>query len=446
MKDQILIIISTTLFLVVGFLAKNRKAKTIDSFSTKRNSLNWFVTSAGVSMTFVGGAALINMAALGYSFSWYTLVDPIALTLGILIAVFFIRKYRNDKGVTISELLSSNNKKLAIYIGIVSTIIFLLIISAQFVAFSKLLIPYFPSINPTLLILIPSIIILFYVFLGGFSAVTNTDVLQMFFIFIFLLLPVSYFIITNKFEYHPITDNGNLFAPMPSELMILLSISLLFVPASQDINIRAKSAKTDKQARLGLIAGAIYYSIIVIACSYIGITLAQQGVKMTDTEQAFPMFFKHFFPSIGIFAILAGMAAIWSTLDTYLVNGITSVAQDLLKKTSFFEKFEERKLILISGFLVFILSMLAGIYFNQVLSLILTALLIYISVIIPIAFARWQKMNDNKILYISLLTVSAIIVIEIFKIKVDPKAIIYPVSGTLLMFIGKYVTKLKSIK
>ncbi|MDI9312868.1 MAG: hypothetical protein QM535_21840, partial [Limnohabitans sp.] len=111
MTDQILIIISITLFLIVGFLAKNRRAKTIVSFSTSRNSLNWFVTSAGVSMTFVGGAALINMATLGYSFGWYTLVDPIALTIGILISVFFIRKYRNDKGVTISQLLSSENKK-----------------------------------------------------------------------------------------------------------------------------------------------------------------------------------------------------------------------------------------------------------------------------------------------------------------------------------------------
>lgn len=443
MTDQILIIISIALFLIVGFLAKNRKAKTIDSFSTSRNSLNWFVTSAGVSMTFVGGAALINMATLGFSFGWYTLVDPIALTIGILISVFFIRKYRNDKGVTISQLLSSENKKLSIYIGIISTIIFLLIISAQFVAFSKLLIPYFPSINPTLLILIPSIIILFYVFLGGFSAVTNTDVLQMFFIFIFLLAPLGYFIIINKFDYQPTTNNPNLFSPMPTELMILLSISLLFVPTSQDINIRAKSAKTNKQARIGLIVGALYYSVIVIACSYIGITLAQQGVKMEDTEQAFPMFFKHFFPTIGIFAILAGMAAIWSTLDTYLVNGITSVAQDLLKKASFFEKIEERKLILISGFIVFVLSMLAGIYFNQVLSLILTALLIYISVIIPIAFARWQNMNDNTILIISLVTVFAIVIIEILKIKIDPKAIIYPLFGTVFMLIGKYLTKTK---
>lgn len=437
MTEQILIIISVALFLLVGFLAKNRKAKSIDSFSTRRNKLSWFVTAAGVSMTFVGGAALINMAALGYSFSWYTMVDPISLTLGIIISVLFVRKYRSDTGVTISQLLSSDNKKLSLYIGILSSIIFLLITAAQFVAFSKLLTPYFPNVNPTLLILIPSAIILLYVFFGGFSAVTNTDVLQLFFIFLFLLIPVGYFISTNEFTIAPNSIKPDLFAPMPTQLMILLSISILFVPLSQDINIRAKSAKNNKNAIIGFIGGAIVYSLIVVACSYIGITLAVHGVKMDDTEQAFPTFFRHFFPSIGIFAILAGMAAIWSTLDTYLVNGITSVAQDILKKSNYFQKMEERKLIIVSGIIVFSLAMLAGLYFNQVLTLILTALLIYISVLLPIVIGKKLSINDNLIFIISLLTTCAIIVCEVQKAEINPKAIIYPVSGICLMLIGK---------
>ncbi|MGB4818951.1 MAG: hypothetical protein WBP33_07525 [Saprospiraceae bacterium] len=437
MTEQILIIVSVALFLLVGFLAKNRKAKSIDSFSTSRNKLSWFVTAAGVSMTFVGGAALINMAALGYNFSWYTLVDPIALTIGIIISVLFVRKYRSDSGVTISQLLSSDNKKLSLYIGILSSAIFLLITAAQFVAFSKLLAPYFPSIHPTLLILIPSAIILLYVFWGGFSAVTNTDVLQLLFISIFLLIPVGYFILTNEFAIASNSIKPDLFAPMPTELMILLSISILFVPLSQDINIRAKSAKDNKNAVIGLIGGAVFYSLIVIACCYIGITLAEHGVKMDDTEQAFPTFFKHFFPSIGIFAILAGMAAIWSTLDTYLVNAITSIAQDILKKNNYFQKLEERKLIIVSGIIVYSLAMLAGLYFNQVLTLILTALLIYISVLLPIVIGKKLKVNDNIIFIISLLTSIAIIVCEIQKVAINPKAIIYPVSGICLMLIGK---------
>lgn len=437
MSDQVLIIVSIILFLLVGLMSKNKKNNSIEGFSTKKNTLSWFVTSAGVSMTFVGGAALINMASLGYSFGWYTLVDPIALIIGIVISILFINWYRQDNGVTISQLLSSKNKVLSLYIGVISSIIFLLITAAQFVAFSKLLAPYFPSIHPTLLILIPSTIILLYVILGGFSAVTYTDVLQLFFIFIFLILPVLFFIFSKDQLAIGVKSEKTAFPPMPLDLIILLCISIFFIPISQDINVRAKSAKNKKHAIVGLAMGAFFYTLIVVACSFIGIRLAQNGIKLDDVEEAFPMFFKYYFPSVGIFAILSGMAAIWSTLDTYLVNGITSVAEDILKKNRYFKEISERRLIVITALLVFILAMLAGIYFNQVLSLILTALLIYISIILPIVFARWQRINDAYILIISFVILVAIVLVEIFNVNINPKAVLYPSFGIGLMFLGK---------
>ena len=186
MIDQFLIISTAIAFIITGFVTKNIKTNTLDSFSTRRNKLNAFVTASGVCMTFVGGAALINMASLGYTFKWDILVDPIAFSLGILIVILLMKKYRSDKGVTISELFSSNHKYLSLIIGILTSVIFLLITSAQFVAFSKLLSPYFPNINPSLFVIIPSGIILIYLFLGGFSAVTNTDVLQLIIAIIFL--------------------------------------------------------------------------------------------------------------------------------------------------------------------------------------------------------------------------------------------------------------------
>jgi Na+/proline symporter len=437
MIEQILIVISIILFLAIGFLAKNRKAKSVESFSTSRNKLNWFVTASGISMTFVGGAALINMASLGYSYSWDTLIDPIALIIGIVISIVFIKKYRQDNGITISQLLSSNDKKLSLYIGIISSTVFLLITSAQFVALSKILTPFFPNINPTLLFLIPSGLILIYVFIGGFSAVTNTDILQLILILTFLIVPFGYYLI----EFNNSTQPSNqeiTFSKMPTDLMILLSISIFYVPISQDINIRAKSAKSDSQAVLGFICGAFFYSLIVVICLYMGITLAKDGVKLDDTEQAFTSFFKHYLPQIGIFSVLAGIAAIWSTLDTYLVNGITSVAQDVLKKIPSTQKVQERKIILISGFIVYIISILFCLYFKQVLSLILTALLIYISVLIPIAFARWLKLKDNHIFILSTITTISIVMVEVFKIEISPKAILYPTFGLVIMSIGKF--------
>jgi len=129
MTDQIIIIGAILSFLIIGFLIKKRKINTIGEFSINRNNLNWFPIAAGISMTFAGGAALLNMASLGYTFSWFTMVDPIALTGGVIIVVFIVSKYRNDKGVTISNLLAGADKKLSILIGFITSIIFVLILS-----------------------------------------------------------------------------------------------------------------------------------------------------------------------------------------------------------------------------------------------------------------------------------------------------------------------------
>lgn len=447
MTDQVLIISAIALFLVVGLMAKNKNTALIEGFSAKRNKLSWFVTAAGVSMTFLGGAALLNMASLGYSYQWYTLADPAAFMIGILISAYFVRKYRKNQGITISQLLSGSNTQLSLYIGIISSLVFLLVIAAQFVAFSKLLAPYFPGVHTAILMILPSAIILLYVFAGGFAAVTNTDVLQLFFILIFLLLPVGWFIIQQPaltslspeipgvLGETPMMKDG--FSAMPAEIIIYLGMLAFFVPVSQDINVRAKSAKNEWHARTGIISGGIFYCLTVIACSFIGITMAKHGITMNDPEQTFASFFRYFYPTFGIVAVLAGLAAIWSTLDTYLVNCIAAVAQDILMKNRFLKMLHEKKLIIIAGLLVFSMALFISLFANQVLSLILLALLVYISVLVPVAIGKKLKISDPIILCISCLTTGAIIVCEVFKINVSLKPVVYPASAVLCMLAGR---------
>ena len=442
MQERVLIFIAIALFIATGLLAKNRKTTSIESFSTLRNRLSWFVTAAGVSMTFLGGAALLNIASLGYRYKWYTLIDPFAFIIGIIISVVLVKNYRNDTGITISQLVSGSNRRLSLYVGFITSVVFLMVISAQFVAFSKLLAPYFPGVSTALLVTVPSGFVLLYVFLGGFAAVTNTDILQLFFMFLFLLIPVGYYaVIQEPAVPEPVLDNS-IFAPMPGELIIYLFISAVFIPLSQDVNIRAKSAKNARHARRGLIFGAIFYALVVVACGYIGVTLAEHGIKIADNEQAFPTFFKQFYPTFGIFPILAGMAAIWSTLDTYLVNCITAVAQDILKNNNYFKKQEDRKLVIVAGIIVFSIATCISLYFNQVLSLILIALLVYISVLLPVAIGKKIKMNDDLIFFISLVTVIAIILCEIMNVELTPKAVMYPAASFLLMLGGSLYRKL----
>ncbi len=427
--DQIFIIISIIVFLIVGHFFKNRKINSIKEYTIHEGKLNWFPIAAGISMTFAGGAAILNMASLGYTFKWYTLIDPIALVLGILIAVLLFDKYRKDNGITISNLFSGNYKKLNVLIGIITSFVFILIVAAQFVALSKLVSPYFPNINPLIITLILSTAIFSYVFWGGFSSVTRTDILQLLFIGFFLILPVLYFILSNNNIFSNSSNNKHQFISMPLNYIILFSIPILFIPLSQDVNIRVKSSKNKQNGVLGLVTGAGLYFSIVLVASYIGIYLGKSGVVLDDPETAYTVFFQTKFSNIGFLGIVAALAAIVSSLDSYTLNGITSVSNDILSESSLLKGKKHNSLINIAGAIVYVSSLSIALFFNEILVLILTALLMYISVLLPVAFGKWIKLKDKLIFMSSIFIVLFIVIVELLKFEIAPKAVIYPLSG-----------------
>lgn len=433
--DQIFILISIILFLIVGYFFKGTRTNSIRKFTIHEGKLNWFPIAAGISMTFAGGAAILNMTSLGYTFKWYTLVDPIALIIGIIIVILLFNYYRKDKGVTISNLLSGTNKNLNILIGIITSFVFILIVSAQFVALSKLVSPYFPDINPLIITLILSTAIFSYVFLGGFASVTKTDILQLVFIVFFLIIPIIFFIISNEVTSTHNLINEHKFIAMPVNYIILFSIPILFIPLSQDINIRIKSARNEKNGKLGLIIGAFIYLSIIVIATYIGIFLANNGIALDDPETAYTVFFQTIFINFGFLGIIAALAAIVSSLDSYTLNGITSVSNDILSEIPLLKTKQQKSLINIAGILVYAVSLCIALFFNEILVLVLTALLTYISVLFPIAFAKKIGLKDNLIFLSSLAIIIFILFIEITSIEIEPKAVICPAVGFAIMFI-----------
>ena len=441
-KEQFLIIISILIFLIVGVLIKRKKSATIKEFTMKEGKLNWFTIAAGISMTFAGGAAILNMASLSYTFKWYTLTDPISFFIGIIISIILYKNYEKDKGVTISNLLSQNNKKLNLLIGIITAIVFVLILSAQFVALSKLVSPYFLDVNPLIITFTLSTAIFSYVFLGGFSSVTKTDVLQLIFIVLFLIIPLTYFTITSSDSGKNISNYS--FAKMPLNYIILFSIPILFTPLSQDINIRIKSAKDSRNGKLGLLLGAFLYFSIVVASSLIGIYLAKNNFQLNDPETSYSFFFKNYFPEFGFIGIIAALAAIVSSIDSYTLNAITAFSNDILLPSKSLKKKSNKELIKISGTIVYILSLTISLFFNEILVLVLTALLIYISVLFPIALAKKIKVKDNFIFASSILTILFIVFIEFLKINIEFKVIVYTIFGLSSIFLSLFLQRLMS--
>lgn len=145
MLEQILLLVTLLSFPIVALVTKRTygDTRTIKEFTLGRSEMTSFPIAAGISMSFVGGAATLNMASLGYQYGWSVLVDPIVVFIALILSASFANYIREGKGVTISDYLTGSSVPLKLILGITSFTVYQLLTAAQFVALGKLLSPFF---------------------------------------------------------------------------------------------------------------------------------------------------------------------------------------------------------------------------------------------------------------------------------------------------------------
>lgn len=425
--DQIIFLGFILIFVAHGFIRTKSDVITNErDFALSKSGTSWASMAAGISMTFVGGAATLNMSSLGYQFGWQAFIDPVSVIIGLSIALLLVQKYRTGQGVTFASLITHCDRSSTLFFGAVTFSVYILLVASQFVALGKLCAVVFPDIDARLLILLPSFLVCLYVFLNGFSAVNKTDVLQYVLMCLFLVAPFAIYF----FGYTPTgvtRSNTTNFLSMPVNLALLLSFAILFIPLSQDVVLRVKAARTERDARIGLAIGAASY-LLFVGCSIgTGMILKTSGVILSDSEIALPVFFKQMGGLWPIAANIAVLAAIMSTLDAMLLSSIVTFQNDLLKpafKSIEYNTHDRDKRIAI--IIVFLLAALIATIFQVILGLILIGLMIYVSVLAPAALGKYLNLTSKQVTLTSLVLIAIVMVIELSKIDVSAKVLVYP--------------------
>ena len=137
MIETTLIVLALISFPLVAFISRrsHRRANhAIEYFTLGLRDRNSFSIAAGISMAFVGGAATINMASLGYQYGWSVFIDPVVVFCALLISAYFAKRVRDGHGLTISELLTDSSPPLKLFLGLTSFFVYQLLTAAQFVA------------------------------------------------------------------------------------------------------------------------------------------------------------------------------------------------------------------------------------------------------------------------------------------------------------------------
>ena len=293
--------------------------KNKESYFLCNRNLGVFALTLTIIATQVGGGMIIGISDEGYKLGFTALAYPLGQLLGLVVIALFLAKYLKRNNIsTMVEIFKTKYKssKLQKISSIISAASLYFIIIAQGVATKKLLtsLGYGESI---FFVGLWSILI-FYTALGGLKTVIETDILQIIFVGIGLVLVgLTAYKSTNNIEIMTVLGSAN-------EIPIIKVVNWMLWPCcymwiEQDMVQRffaAKSSKTLKISSLLAAVGILSFALIPVL---IGIFANYLGMPIPKGTSVLMVFAQNYLtPSLYTIMILTIILAILSTADSLL--------------------------------------------------------------------------------------------------------------------------------
>jgi SSS family solute:Na+ symporter len=310
-------------------------------------------------------------------------------------------------------------------------VVYTLVTAVQIVALIKIAQPYFP-VPETTIALVATFGIGAYVLYSGYGSVTVTDVIQ------FLVMGLCYFALAGG-----VLLIGSAAAPpagaipvapqaMPGEMILLLALPLLFVPVSQDLHIRVNSAASPGHARAGVLLAGVTYLVFGLVSVNIGRSLADAGVPLARADLAVPEFLARHFGTFSIIPTIAIGCVIISSLDSALFAAGSSFAYDLwdrLARPAAGAREGSRPRIataVVLGAALFI-----ALREPQIIKLVLSAVVIYVSVLLPMLLGTFLKKRSSALGALAILALVVIASLEALAATLPFRVLFYTIIHVL---------------
>jgi sodium/proline symporter len=364
----------------IGIYASRFSSQGIAEYFIGGRKMNRFVVALSAVVSGRSAWLLLGVTGMAYaqgpSAVWavvgYIIVE-------VFLFLYYARRLRNfterRNCITIpdffAERFGDRDGILRITVVVIFLVFMIGYISAQFVAGGKAFASGF-GMEMNTGILVTAIIVVAYTIVGGFLAVSLSDMLQAFFMILALvILPV--------FAIHQLGGLNEL-------LRVLASMDLLYVdpfaisvgaaigfvgiglgsPGNPHILARYMSIDDPRQLRYAAVVGTVWNVVMAWGAVFIGLAgrVVFPEVSMlpeADTENLFPMLAQQYLHPFLFGVVLASIfAAIMSTADSQLLVAASSVVRDvyekILKKD---EEVSQRRLVFLSRAVVFTLVILA---------------------------------------------------------------------------------------
>jgi len=368
------------LIIVIGVLSTRFSSRGISEYFIGGRKMNLFVVA--LSAVVSGRSAWLLLGFTGQSYTMglsaiWAVVGYIVVEL--LLFLFYaprIRRFTEEHNcITIPDFFAARfkdeNGSLRKLIVVIFLVFMVSYVAAQFVGGGKAFFAYF-GMKQTMGLVITASVVLLYTILGGFLAVSMTDVLQAV-VMLFALIGLPLIGIYEKggfseismqlMETEPSFFNAKAFGL--GSMIGLIGIGL-GSPGNPHIIVRYMSIRDETQLKWTALVGTVWNILLAGGAFMIGIVARAYfpDVMMLpdqDPENAYVHLAQALLPPAVVGLLLASVfAAIMSTADSQLLVAASALVRDYYQKIRHKDQLmDEEKLMLYSRVVVAILVYLA---------------------------------------------------------------------------------------
>lgn len=325
----------------------------------------WLITGV-TGMAYTRGASAV-WAVVGY------------IVAELLLFLYYARRLRRfteaRDAITLPDFFAARfGDRSGLLRGLLVLILFVFMVSyvsAQFVAGGKAFASGF-GLDPTTGILLTAAIVLVYTVLGGFLAVSLTDMLQaILMLFALGVVPVLAFAREGGLDA-ALAELSALDAGLVDPLALSFGAFLGFVgiglgsPGNPHILIRYMSIDDPEQLRWSAVVGTVWNVMMAWGAVFLGLAGRVWFPDVTalpaaDPENLYPMLARGVLPDFAFGLVIAAVfAAIMSTADSQLLVAASAVVRDLYQQVlRRGRELPQRRLVLLSRLTVLVLVGLA---------------------------------------------------------------------------------------
>lgn len=370
------------LLVCLGFIAITLFFKAKGDFFLGNKDTGILKTTLSITASWTGVASVLVLSSwifeIGQSAIWYLLSPGLCL---VLMGIFLVKKIRRIAQPQIAEYFTDQNlqKILLLFIGL----FYFLILTIQVVGFAMIAQSF--EVSYLFGLLISCITIIIYLGLGGFNAVSTTDIVQALLIFITIagllfIVDIDYSNVNLPYALNPFNLN--------KEYFLLFFIIGLIMFIGQENHQRIKAAKSDKVASISIILSGIITFLFTMAIYLLTLSIGEQDVNpILFLINKYTIMWKILF-SIGL------LGAALSTADTAL-NITTNSIATLINNTAI-----KHWIIVV---IVTILAAIIAYFIRSISSILVLAFNFYFSIIFPLIFLKFTGLLKSKYLWLIVL-------------------------------------------